>query len=161
MKKTTLFLTILLIIGSRANAPGAEEFAPKQAAAIPTAQITNSAIPWHFSSPVASAKAEFSTLRSLGSLLVVLGCLLLLTWFLKKRAWGASIIRSQRRMQIIEKLGVGQRQYLALVRIDGEDMLIGISPERITELGFTPTTACEKTVSQGGVLPRAEVVGKS
>jgi flagellar biogenesis protein FliO len=148
MKNTTILLAVLLMLGLRVATHGAEQSASSQETNLPPqAALTNNAIPWHFTSPVVPAKAEFSVWRSIGSLLIVLGCLMAVTWLMKKRAWGVGGMRSQRRLQIIEKLPLGPRQYLALVRVDGADMLIGISHERITELGCTSAEDFEKAAN--------------
>ena len=57
-------------------------------------------------------------------------------------------------MEIVEKVSLGQRQFLALIRIDNEEMLVGISPDRIDELGFTRNARIDK-ISTGSPVIRA------
>ena len=68
---------------------------------------------------------------------MVLGGLLAVTWFLKNRLGRTIRAGSHKRLQIVERLNVGQHQYLALIDVDGDEMLVGISPNQITELGLT------------------------
>lgn len=99
--------------------------------------FTNNAIPWLKASapaPVLPEKATVSSWRSFGALLVVLGCLWAVTWFLKKRICRTGLIGDARRLRVIERLNLGQRQYLALVRVDGDEMLLGVSADQIVEL---------------------------
>jgi flagellar biogenesis protein FliO len=79
----------------------------------------------------------FSIWRSLGSLLMVLGGLLAVTWWLKKRFGAGSGIGPRRRLQVTDRLSLGQRQYLMIVRFDNRDMLIGVSPGAISRLDAT------------------------
>jgi flagellar biosynthetic protein FliO len=88
-------------------------------------------------------------------MIIVLGVLLALTWFLKNRVNGGAGIGGQRRMQIVEKVSLGQRQCLALIRIDNEEMLVGISPDRIDELGFTRNARIEKASTDGVAMTAA------
>lgn len=88
--------------------------------------------------------------RPLGSLLIVVGGMLVAMWFLKNRIGRTVGMGGHRRIQVVEKVAVGQRQYLALIRIDNEEIFVGISPERITELGFMRQTGCGKTTTTQG-----------
>ena len=158
---------MLLSLGPLAPVRGDEECDHELESTTPATVVTSSVIPWHFTAPATSAapvapvKAEFNIWRSLGSLIIVLGCLLAGTWFLKKRAFRMGVIGGNRRMQVIERLNLGQRQCLALIRIDGGDMLVGISPERITELGFTRKSGTGQTATQSYATNRDAAADKS
>ena len=72
----------------------------------------------------------------LGSLVLVIALLLAVLWGLK-RMQSQILTAGQpgRRMQLVETLGVGTRQKLALVRVGEEEILIAITPTQINALG--------------------------
>ena len=75
-------------------------------------------------------------LRMLGSMALVIALLLAVLWGLK-RMQKQMLTSGQpgRRMQVIETLGVGTRQKIALVRVGDNEVLIGITPTQINALG--------------------------
>jgi flagellar protein FliO/FliZ len=75
-------------------------------------------------------------LRMLGSMALVIALLLAVLWGLK-RMQKQMLTSGQpgRRMQVIETLGVGTRQKIALVRVGSNEVLIGITPTQINALG--------------------------
>lgn len=76
---------------------------------------------------------------------MVLGGLLAVTWFLKNRLGRTISGGSHKRLQIVERLNIGQHQCLALINIDGDEILVGISPNQITELGLTRNQGSDRT----------------
>ena len=72
----------------------------------------------------------------LGSMALVIALLLAVLWGLK-RMQKQMLISGQpgRRMQVLETLGVGTRQKLALVRVGDHEVLLGITPTQINALG--------------------------
>ena len=83
-------------------------------------------------------------LRMLGSLAVVIALLLAVLWSLK-RMQNKMLTTSQpgRRLQVLETLGVGTRQKLALVRVGEQEILISITPTQINSLGQWPVNRDE------------------
>ena len=79
-------------------------------------------------------------LRMLGSMVLVIALLLALLWGLKRmqnRMLTAG--HATRRLQVVETLGVGTRQKLALVRVGDHEILISITPTQINTLGQWPS----------------------
>ena len=72
----------------------------------------------------------------LGSMALVIALLLAVLWGLK-RMQKQMLTSGQpgRRMQVLETLGVGTRQKLALVRVGDHEVLLGITPTQINALG--------------------------
>ena len=83
-------------------------------------------------------------LRMLGSLAVVIALLLAVLWSLK-RMQNKMLTTAQpgRRLQVLETLGVGTRQKLALVRVGEQEILISITPTQINSLGQWPVNRGE------------------
>jgi flagellar biosynthetic protein FliO len=75
------------------------------------------------------------TFRVIVSLLVVFGLMGAVLWGLKKMQSRITQAVPGRRLQILESAGIGARQKLALVRVDGHEFLVGISPGHMTALG--------------------------
>ena len=145
-------IVILTCCGSSA-AQNAAEAATDRTVETPVGMATNRLAQGRYSGATTSAAAplvkhEFSLWRSMGSLLMVLGGLLAVTWFLKNRLGRTIRAGSHKRLQIVERLNVGQHQYLALINVDGDEMLVGISPNQITELGLTRKQGLGRTADQ-------------
>ena len=78
------------------------------------------------------------TLRIIGSLILVFGLMGALLWGLKRMQTQMGQSLPGRRLQIVESVGVGPRQKIALVRVDGHEVLVGLSPGQMTALGQWP-----------------------
>ena len=74
------------------------------------------------------------TLRIIGSLVLVFGLMGALLWGLKRMQTQMGQSLPGRRLQIVESVGVGPRQKIALVRVDGHEVLVGLSPGQMTAL---------------------------
>jgi len=82
-------------------------------------------------------------LQYLLSFALVIGLLLGLLWALRKLQNGQGFVkRPQQRLQIVESLSLAPRQKIALVRLDGQEVLVGITAQSITVL-HTPATVSE------------------
>jgi flagellar protein FliO/FliZ len=82
-------------------------------------------------------------LRYLFGVAVVLASLWGLLWALKRWAPAASGMgRRTRRLSVIESHTLGARQKLVLVRVDGQDMLLGVTPTHIAHLHSVPVAVC-------------------
>jgi flagellar protein FliO/FliZ len=64
----------------------------------------------------------------------VIGLLLAMLWALRKLQNGQFIKRPHQRLQIIESLSVAPRQKIALIRMDNQEVLVGITAQQITVL---------------------------
>lgn len=80
----------------------------------------------------------------LGSMVLVIGLLLAVLWGLKRmQNQMLTTGQPERRLQVLETLGVGTRQKLALVRVGQQEILISITPTQINTLGQWPVHAHE------------------
>ncbi len=70
---------------------------------------------------------------------LVIGLLLALLWAVKKiqHQGGLKKRSGDSRIQILETASVGTRQKVMLVRLDGQDVLLGITPSEIRPLHVT------------------------
>jgi flagellar protein FliO/FliZ len=73
-------------------------------------------------------------LQYLLSFALVIGLLLAMLWALRKLQNGQFIKRPHQRLQIIESLSVAPRQKIALIRMDNQEVLVGITAQQITVL---------------------------
>ncbi len=77
-------------------------------------------------------------LRIFASLVLVFGLLGALLWGLKRLQLRVQPGQGGRRLEVVESLGLGARQKLALVRVGEHEVLLGISPGQIASLGQWP-----------------------
>lgn len=79
-------------------------------------------------------------LQYLLSFAFVIGLLLALLWTLRKLQNGALLRKATNRMHVVETLSVGPRQKIALIQVDGREVLIGITAQHLTALSpWSPT----------------------
>ena len=81
--------------------------------------------------------------RMLGSLALVIVLLVALLWALRKLQVKMNSQNAGRRLQIIERLSVGTRQKVALIRVGEREVLIGISPTQINGIASWPDGALQ------------------
>ena len=101
------------------------------------------------------------TLRIIGSLILVFGLMGALLWGLKRMQTQMGQSLPGRRLQIVESVGVGPRQKIALVRVDGHEVLVGLSPGQMTALGQWPVTGAAAGAAAGAVPGAATTCGVS
>ncbi len=65
---------------------------------------------------------------------LVIVLLLALLWALRKLQNGAVLRKSTQRLQMLETLSVGPRQKIALIRVDGQEVLVGITAQNMSTL---------------------------
>jgi flagellar biosynthetic protein FliO len=101
------------------------------------------------------------TLRVIGSLLLVFGLMGAVLWGLRRMQSRIVQAVPGRRLQIIETAGVGARQKIALVRVDGHEMLVGVSPAQITALGqwATQTSPAAQAADPDRTSESSQAVG--
>ena len=87
-------------------------------------------------------------LRIIGSLLLVFGLMGALLWGLRRMQMKIGPAMPGRRLLIVETVGVGPRQKMALVRVDGQEFLVGLSPGQMTALGQWPVAAKAASFAQ-------------
>lgn len=69
------------------------------------------------------------------SFALVVGLLLGLLWAIKRLQLTPAFARREQRLRVVETLAVGARMKIALVRCDGRELLVGVTPSQITPLG--------------------------
>ena len=74
-------------------------------------------------------------LQMLLSFGLVVILLLVLLHFLKKMQQGQGFGRADRRMRVVETLGLGTRQKVVITRVDDREFLLGVTATDITVLG--------------------------
>lgn len=82
-----------------------------------------------------SANADFMMYyKVLGSLLLVLAVLAVVAYGLKRWSRFFGQTSSSGQIQILTKLALGPKHYLVLIQIQGEQWLLGVSPDGIRML---------------------------
>ena len=77
---------------------------------------------------------------------LVIALLLALLWALRKLQNGAVLRKSTQRLQMLETLSVGPRQKIALIRVDGQEVLVGITAQNMSTLSpWTPNRPTDAT----------------
>ena len=71
----------------------------------------------------------------LGSFALVVALLVGLLWSLKRLQGAHAFARREQRLRVVESMAMGARLKIALVRCDGHELLVGITPSQITQLG--------------------------
>jgi len=83
----------------------------------------------------------FDWLQYLLSFALVIALLLGSLWLLRKLQSGGGLMgaKADARLKIVETLSIGPRQKIALVQIDGQDVLLGVTAQSITPLHSSST----------------------
>ena len=80
-------------------------------------------------------------LQYLLSFFFVIALMLFLLWTLKRLQNGTSMLNKKtNRLQTLETLSVGTRQKIVLIRVDGREVLVGVSAQQMTLLSPWPVT---------------------
>jgi flagellar protein FliO/FliZ len=87
---------------------------------------------------MANGLSAMDMLRFAASLVLVFCLLGGLLWALKRMQSGVRAGGGARQLQVIEAVSVGPRQKIALVRVGGREVLVGVSPTQLTALGSWP-----------------------
>lgn len=103
--------------------------AAQEAATNPPAPAKIQAMP--LSKPLSASGIARTTV----ALLVVLGGLYGVSWYLKNKAIGGMAGKAMRRIQIVERIALDPKRSLLLVSVDRKEMLLGVGGEQITLLG--------------------------
>jgi flagellar protein FliO/FliZ len=100
-------------------------------------------------------------LSMMGSFLLVIGLLMATLFFIKKMGPGISNA-TNKRMQIIEIQNLGGRQKLLLVRVNTDQVLIGISPQGMTSLGsWSLDQQQQEQINEQGIEESQELIGSN
>ena len=87
-------------------------------------------------------------IKFLAGFVFVIGLMLFLSWIMKKAGGVSGVLKSDRRLQLVEMLPLDHRHRLVLVRRDNREHLIVMGPE-------------SQTVVESGILAEDEDVKKS
>ncbi|MDV6251531.1 flagellar biosynthetic protein FliO [Vibrio sp. EA2] len=85
-----------------------------------------------FASSSMSAPSSFDLLTTLGSLVLVIGVILLLAWLLKRMQGPA--FGQQKGLKIVSQLPVGTKERIAVIQVGDEQLLVGITSHSIQTL---------------------------
>lgn len=82
--------------------------------------------------PISTAPTNLDLATTLGSLVLVIGLILLLAWLLKRMKVPA--LGQQRGLRIISQLPVGPKERIAVIHVGEEQFLVGITGQSIQTL---------------------------
>ena len=86
-------------------------------------------------------------LQYLFSFVFVIGLLLTLLWTLRKLQNGQGLLgKHTQRLQTLETLSVGARQKIMLIRVDDQEILVGVSLQNMTLLSAWPKKDTDKAL---------------
>lgn len=80
--------------------------------------------------------------RTLLSLIVVLGLLGGCLWLIRRGGWQGGLRKGPRAVQIETAVGLGDRRQLVIVSVEGRRLLLGVTPMHVglvTELAAAPS----------------------
>jgi flagellar biosynthetic protein FliO len=147
---------------SSANASAsASASAPAMDAASPAApETTVGGGAANRSAPVAppvtmpAGSATGSLLQTLFALIVVLGVLGALAWFLKR--YGPKAMGGSAHLRVVGSLNLGGRERLLVVEIGNQWIVVGASPGRVNALATMPKQESADMASTGATLAQGE-----
>ena len=82
-----------------------------------------------------NAAGNIDWLRMGASMVLVLGLLGAMFWMLKRMKTLQVKNKGPARLEVLETISVGPRQKMALVRVGGNQVLVGITASQFTTLG--------------------------
>lgn len=68
----------------------------------------------------------------------------------------AKIQRREKHMQLVERIAVGNKQSVVLLRVDGQEIIVGCSGETMVMLGVNEPKQFTVDLSKAVVLPKAD-----
>jgi flagellar biosynthetic protein FliO len=83
----------------------------------------------------------FVTTRAIVSLIAVIGLLAAFVWALRRGTLTLTRINPRGNMVIETAMSLGERRSLAIVRVDGRRLLIGLTPSQVSMLTDLPAAA--------------------
>lgn len=102
--------------------------------------------------------------RTLVSLMVVLGLLAGCLWLIRRGGWQGGLKKGPRPVQIETAVGLGDRRQLVIVSVEGRRLLLGVTPMHValvTELSATAGSFSETLARMPGVDARSATAGGS
>lgn len=95
--------------------------------------------------PLSTAPESLDLATTLGSLVLVIGLILLLAWLLKRMKVPA--LGQQKGLRIVSQLPVGPKERIAVVQVGDEQILVGITSQSIQTLSKLETPLKEQDVT--------------
>ncbi len=86
--------------------------------------------------PTPSAPATGSLLQTILALMLVLGLLLGLAWFMKR--FGARVMGASANVKLVGALNIGGRERIMVVEVGNQWIVVGASPGRVNALATMP-----------------------
>lgn len=159
-----------------ASLPASQSHAPEASPAPQTAQSETNAkngaaskkkasildTPWPPSPDKRAPHVESTFFKRVAVMLVVLGVVCLLMWIVLKAAmpfiskFTGSAVSSKNRLNIVERKAFGPNKSLMLLEVDGRNILIGVTDERITSLSEWPCPEPQSLSSEDAGAARGE-----
>ncbi|EDP59166.1 flagellar biosynthetic protein FliO [Vibrio sp. AND4] len=96
---------------------------------------------------LAAAPSNLDLATTLGSLVLVIGVILLLAWMLKRMQVPA--LGQQKGLRIVSQLPVGTKERIAVVQVGEEQFLVGITSQSIQTLAKLETPLKEEELASG------------
>ncbi|MGR2702172.1 flagellar biosynthetic protein FliO [Vibrio campbellii] len=95
----------------------------------------------------AAAPSNLDLATTLGSLVLVIGVILLLAWMLKRMQ--VPVLGHQKGLRIVSQLPVGTKERIAVVQVGEEQFLVGITSQSIQTLAKLETPLKEEELASG------------
>ncbi|MFN3789721.1 flagellar biosynthetic protein FliO, partial [Massilia sp.] len=86
--------------------------------------------------PAASAPATGSLLQTILALMLVLGLLIGLAWFMKR--FGPRVMGASANVKLVGALNIGGRERIMVVEVGNQWIVVGASPGRVNALATMP-----------------------
>lgn len=97
---------------------------------------------WTWSEDMVAADAALNMSRLVGGLMVVILLVFVLAWVARRSSVMKFLNRgSDGPIRMLGQLSLGTRERLLLVEVEGQRILLGVVPGRITRLDTIPTAA--------------------
>lgn len=88
-------------------------------------------------------------LRMMGSMALVFAAMASLLWALRRMHAKIGNRTGWRRLNVIEILSLNARHKVALLKVDGMNVLVGVSPAQLTALGQWPAADSTPALATG------------
>ena len=89
------------------------------------------------------------TTRAILSMLAVVGLLAAFVWALRRGTIKLTGLNTRTNMTIETAMSLGERRSLAIVRVDGRRLLIGLTPSNVSMLADLPPSATPAAAQEG------------
>ncbi len=86
---------------------------------------------------------KYSPWRSIGALVFILSALFGINLYLRKRGGFGVAGKKDRKIQILDKIGVDSRRFIILVEVEGSRFLVGVGPDGMRSLTTYDTMISE------------------